>query len=74
MLLQPGERVLIKVPLSELTASTTIKSFNGTTAKVEGVATAHGSLRTYYLEGIEGRCGQKYEFFEDWLVPLNREV
>lgn len=73
-MLQKGERVLIKVPLNELTASHTIKSFNGKTTVVEDIATIHGNTRTYRLKDCCGLCGVPFEFFEDWLIPLDRGV
>lgn len=73
-MLLKGERVLIQVPLNELTASMKIKSFNGKVTTVEELVMTHGSTRTYYLKDCVGLCGKKFEFFEDWLVPIDRGV
>ena len=72
-MLKVGQRVKIKIPLNEQTASVTIKQFNGTITEIEE-ANRYRTQRntTYYLyklKDIVSAFGSSFCFIEDWLIP-----
>ena len=66
---------MVHIPITELTASQAVKSWNGTKTRIGGIRRYHtgGSSNTYTLEGCFSKCLIPYEFFEEWLIPLEEE-
>lgn len=70
-----GDKVKVHVPITELTASQAVKSWNGTKTRISGIRRYHTSTssNTYTLEGCFSKYLIPYEFFEEWLIPLEEE-
>lgn len=69
-----GQKVKVMIPLNENTASMTIKQFNGKVSTVKSCIQYRGKAvhcDTYTLDGCVGGCEVPYEFFEEWLIPLD---
>lgn len=67
-----GDRVEVQIPITELTASNAMKALSGTRTVVDGVRNYLMSTmrHTYTLEGCVAKNQIQYEFFEEWLIPL----
>ena len=74
-MLNTGDKVKVCIPITELTASRTLKVWNGTETIVSGIRRyqTSNSQHTYILEGVFSDYLIPYEFFEEWLVPLEEE-
>lgn len=76
-MLKVGDMVRIMIPLSEQTASTTLKQWNGFVTKVKGdhmVAKTNSTrFHVYTLEDVTSDAGVDFVFTEDWLRLLESE-
>lgn len=63
------------MPKGELTLSQAMRQFHGKETKVSGshYYSGVGGRRTYTLADCVSGFGIPYEFFEDWLIPLEEE-
>lgn len=72
-----GTKVKVMIPLAEQTVSDVMKQFNGTITEVVDYryyrSKKSTAFYTYLLKDCESRYGNKYEFCQEWLIPLESE-
>lgn len=67
-----GDKVRVYLPKGELTLSQTMRQFHGRISRISGshFYPKSGGKRTYSLTDCASEFGIPYEFFGDWLIPL----
>ena len=70
-----GQRVRVFLPQKELTITPILRQFNGKETRVSEIHVYPncGERKTYHLQDCVSDFAIPFEFFEEWLIPLDEE-